>query len=195
MTAVPALKDEVDQSPPIEPVDDGPPPGALTWRSPRERFQLLLAWRTACIRMLDREARQVRLAWFLEGLFHRNGYCNASNGFLAQRSRIAENKVQEAVAALQVAGAIVRKRVGRERQIWPCNRILEAARLTPPSRGSLIHPREGTPVTGVQNTKSTNRRRSGSVTTVMSAARLEAERRAARERGESPLNIFGEPGE
>jgi hypothetical protein len=105
------------------------PPGVLTWRSTAERNQLLDLWRLAVFTMFAEQPRALRLAWTLEHLFHgKTGYAYASNSWLAKKTVLAENKLRDALATLEKAGAIVRGYVPhngqKQRVIYPATGIL-----------------------------------------------------------------------
>jgi hypothetical protein len=106
------------------------PRGVLTWRSPSERNKLLDTWRLAVFAMFGEQSRCIRLAWVLANLFNaRTGYAFASNGWLAKNTLIAENKLREALAALEAGGAILRVWIPRpngekQRVIYPATGIL-----------------------------------------------------------------------
>lgn len=167
--------------------DDRPPPGALTWSDARGRAKALHSWRLGCLRELGRSAHQLRVAWALEQLFAvKEGFAFPSNSHLAKATGLAENHVEAAITALDRAGAIIRTRL-REgptrggRRIFPARAIaIDAPRVLggeqppkfrPPSSGGLKNNRE-------------QRGISAGLSREAFRARQEAERRAARERGE-----------
>jgi hypothetical protein len=118
------------------------PPGALTWRSAAERNRLLRLWRSAVLATFGNSSRCVRLAWVLSDSFNsKTGYAYASNPYLADETHIPENKMREALRALELGRAITRGWVThngkRQRVIYP-----SAALLPRPSLGHGGVPRQ-----------------------------------------------------
>jgi hypothetical protein len=88
------------------------PPGALTWASSAERNRLLRLWRRAVFAMFGQQARCVRVACVLMGLFNtKSGYAFPTNEYLAEETNIAVNKVRETLGILESGGAIMRANV------------------------------------------------------------------------------------
>jgi hypothetical protein len=126
------------RKPPKTPPDDtNPAPrGVITWHSPAERNRLLDVWRLAVFAMFAEQPRCIRLAWVLANLFNaRTGYAFASNGWLTKNTLLAENKLREALAALEQAGAIQR--------VWATHADGQKQRLIFPATGILPRPTVG----------------------------------------------------
>jgi hypothetical protein len=105
------------------------PPDALAWRSGAERNRLLKLWRRAVLATFGDSSRCVRLAWVLSDLFNaKTGYAYATNPHLADETHIPENKMREALRALELGRAIVRGSVlhnGKQRRvIYPSAALL-----------------------------------------------------------------------
>jgi hypothetical protein len=109
---------------------DPAPRGVLTWRSAVERNKLLNLWRLAVFAVFAEQPRCIRLAWVLANLFNiRTGYAYASNGWLAKNTLLQENKMRQALATLESAGAILRTSIThpsgqKQRVIYPATSIL-----------------------------------------------------------------------
>jgi hypothetical protein len=128
------------------------PADVLSWRSPAERNRKLKFWRQAVMIAFGEQTRVLRIAWTLDALFNaKTGYAHPGNTYLARATGIAVNKVQEALAALEEGGAIVRRvTVQRGSQRWRA--IYPAATLlggVTPTVGVTGHPR----LPGVQTLK------------------------------------------
>jgi hypothetical protein len=109
------------------------PPGALTWKSGKQRNELLWRWQAAMITVFGQQARCLRVAWLLEKLFNvKKGYCWASDTTLARYTGLQVNKLQSTLTLLDRERAIIRAHVamadGRtQRRIYP------SAALIPPN--------------------------------------------------------------
>lgn len=184
--------DDTPTSKPLPVIREGEwPLDALQWRSRAEKSRALRLWRRSVARTFTTTTRPVRLALVLTGLFSDAGYCFASNSHLSAETGMPGNKVQEGLLELEAAGAIVRATTSLKdpnaRRIFAGKRIVEAQGGTPDVGGTPPPPACVTgapPALGVQNTK----KRTSFTTTSKKGAReqaqLEAERRAAKERGE-----------
>lgn len=129
---------------------DQVPDNALTWRNPKQKADLLRAWRRAICTTFPESSRVIRMAWLLDELFHAKGYAFASDGHLARETGMAVNKVQDALLSLHKGGAIVRVHVAgklEERRIYPLRTLL----LGTPHGGVSAAPQHP----GVQNRKVT----------------------------------------
>jgi hypothetical protein len=137
------------------------PDGALTWASKKEKAEQLRWWRRGIGRTFKEQARVIRLAWALEWLFTDEGFAYPNNHFLGRETDIAENKVQDTLALMETAGAIVRVHVWNGQQVQ--RRIYPGAAVADqhhPDAGVNDHPDIGaidTPTRGVQNRKNNNR--------------------------------------
>lgn len=168
------------------------PHGALTWSNLANRQRALGAWRTAVMKAFPRDARVIKVAWVLRDLMD-GGFCFASDRYISEQSGVPLNKVSDALAALEGAGAIIRAAVLKqgsapERRIWPAAAILPEA---PPVTGGPPTPRDGSeppPVTGGQNNKGQSARTRNlsplGARSALSSAAQDAELRRRREAGE-----------
>jgi hypothetical protein len=85
------------------------PRGALKWRSAAERNRLLKDWRRAVCGTFGEQSRCLRVAWVLADSFNaKTGYAYPSNGWLANETHLAENKLRAALRTLELGNAIVR---------------------------------------------------------------------------------------
>jgi hypothetical protein len=148
------------------------------------------------LKRIDREARLLKLAWRLEGLFGPGGYAFPTNGHLVAATGIPANKINDALQGLEEAGAIIRTRVktpdGRfQRRLYPAAAIAEKPRKNYPMTGHFPSPVMGYPVTGDHRKNITRRARES---TVQALARQESARKDARARGESVPSWMSDDG-
>jgi hypothetical protein len=119
----------------------GTPKDALTWKTPRQRSNLLFGWHCAVTTKFASSARAVRIAWLLSLLCqNKDGSAYAADSYISKTLSIPVNKVQQALAELEKAGAIVRASSfvdGKpQRRIWPSTKII------PPAAGGIHTPRD-----------------------------------------------------
>lgn len=153
---------------------DQVPDNARTWTSPRQKADLLRAWRRAVCTAFPESSRVIRVAWLLGELFHAKGYAFASDPYLARETGIAVNKVQDTLHTLHKGGAVVRVHVAgnlEERRIYPMRTLLIGA----PHGGVSTTPRQP----GGQNRRTTASFRK---TQTMRDSQRWAERNHAREK-------------
>jgi hypothetical protein len=134
------------------------PPGALTWASPAERNRLLRLWRRAVFAIFGQQARCVRVACVLMGLFNtKSGYAFPTNEYLAEETSIAVNKVREALLILESGGAILRADVTNpatgqmQRVIYPATAIMPRPVLGQEGRSPTLGQRGEPQQSGHQN--------------------------------------------
>lgn len=160
------------------------PTGALQWSTNKDKSHALREWRRGISATFAEKARSIRVAWALEWLFQRSGYAYPTDSFLMRETGLPVAKVQAALHDLEKGGAIIRTHIIRsgsvtQRRIWPARKI---AQPIPPTVGNTYTPHIGsnhTPTVGGHNTYRNRFRPSSTLV----ASRLDAERRAARERG------------
>jgi hypothetical protein len=185
------------------------PAGSLTWKGRRHFKSRMIEWRQAIWAEFPTEARVLKVAWCLEGLFEGRGYAFASNPYLAAQTAIPINKVEQALKALSDAGAIVRAHVftkrGLQRRLFPAAKILlvlppktggaAISDLPPKTGGDAVNvptPQDGTnspPAAGGQKKKELR----GQFSSTQTAALRDAERRAAREANRGSEDEFWKP--
>ena len=170
------------------------PTEALCWSSPREKGLVRRAWRKAVAAEFGTHARVLRLAWVLAELCSRSGFAFASDGWLARETGLRLEAVQRALSKLGEGGAILRAHVpnGRsfQRRIFLAAAIVRRHRMTQftvtggrhTSRRPISYPSLST---GQKVDKYPRRNAFRQRPTVQEAALAEAERRAAREHGDS----------
>jgi hypothetical protein len=107
---------------------DEAPTGALLWATTRHKARQLRRWRRGIGATFSAKPSVLKVAWALEWLFNADkGFAFPKNIFLARETGLAVNKIQEALAALEAAGGIIRVYVqdGNEdqRRIYPAAAI------------------------------------------------------------------------
>jgi hypothetical protein len=133
------------------------PAGALTWRSSRERDEVLAAWRDAvCRHPLSRF--DIRAAWVIRDSLNYDGSTTITDKQLARHLGSTPNKAQAAVRALADVNAIIRvtemtgtgSGVQRSRTIWAAPVMVGGVHpeskgepYTPPVGVNPVHPYRG----------------------------------------------------
>src|SRR5262245_36440554 len=84
------------------------PDGVLTWETSAEKRSRLRAWRQAIFRKFGEQSRVLRVAWMLVEHFRADGYCDATDAYIADWTNIARNKIVETLTLLDSEGAICR---------------------------------------------------------------------------------------
>jgi hypothetical protein len=153
----------------------GTPADALTWKTSKQRSKRMFAWRVAVMNKFDSSVRVVRVAWLLDCLCWKEGFAYATDSYISKTLGTPLNKVQQALAELEKAGAIIRASSfvdgTPQRRIWPSTKII------PPTAGGIHTPRDDrgdTPHGGGTDSiehKTTPRR--GRITSTQQAARQE----------------------
>jgi hypothetical protein len=170
------------------------PPGALTWASPAERNRLLRLWRRAVFAIFGQQARCVRVACVLMGLFNtKSGYAFPTNEYLAEETCIAVNKIREALGILESGGAIMRANVTNpatgqpQRVIYPATAIIPRPVLGQ-GEGSPTLGRRGEPQqAGHQNLRRIPRIQSSQIALAKAVSARRDERRRQDECG--PVSV------
>jgi hypothetical protein len=156
------------------------PRDVLAWHSAAQRNRLLKLWRRQVLAIFGNSTRCIRLAWVLADLFNaKTGYAYPSNPYLAEETRMAQNKVQAALRELELGRAITRGWVTHngqpQRVIYPSAALMPAPAWGTPRVGVGEDPQQP----GVLNL----RRRPSTPKTELQRARLAAE---IRERNSNP---------
>lgn len=95
----------------------------LRWRSGKDRADIMRLWRNGVMQHFSEHARVLKVAWALEWLMH-DGFAFPQNDFLSAETGVAVEAVQRALKALEDSGAIIRKRVGPQRRIYPADGLM-----------------------------------------------------------------------
>jgi hypothetical protein len=102
---------------------DDVPTAALTWEDASERRRRMENWRQAVFHKHGRSSRAVRVAWVLADLFNtKDGYAFPSNAYLADKTGLPLDKVENALADLDGSAIlrVHRENGGRmQRHIYP----------------------------------------------------------------------------
>jgi hypothetical protein len=173
--------------------EPGTPKHAMTWRNTKQRATLMFDWRCAVMNKFECSARVLRVAWLLDCLFWKLGYCYATDAYIGEKLGIQLNHVQAALAKLEKDGAIIRAssyvRRRAQRRIWP------SAQIVPPTAGGIHTPHGGTRDTphggGTDSIGKKPTSKSVRISTTAEAARRDAERRELRR---APQDLAGRQG-
>jgi hypothetical protein len=157
----------------------GTPADALTWKTPKQKYKGMFAWRVAVMVKFVGHDRPVRIAWLLDCLCWKEGFAFATDSYISKTLGIPLNKVQQALTQLERAGAIIRASSfvdGKpQRRIWPSTKIIS------PATGGMDTPRDGRGDTprngGTDSLQYPTTPRRGRISATQQAARLDAERR------------------
>jgi hypothetical protein len=172
-----------------------PAPGALEWRNSTEKGKARLLWRIRFQTTYGSHPRHLLLGWSLYALSEKHGFATAGDSYLAKENGLPLKSVQAGLTTLDRAGAIIRVHVAEnnrfKRRIYLAQEMAERGRDTPCGRGYTA-PR----TTGGRDTphhRGTEKRQAEKAKckrrlTTKDQARLEADRRAAKARGELPLH-------
>src|SRR4051794_21684349 len=87
------------------------PPGAIAWKTSREKGTLTRQWRRANMAKYGDQSRQLTPLWALENLTSLYGYATAGDGELAKETGLPPKSVQSGLMVLDRDGAIVRVHV------------------------------------------------------------------------------------
>jgi hypothetical protein len=160
------------------------PPGALTWASSAERNRLLRLWRRAVFAIFGQQARCVRVACVLMGLFNtKSGYAFPTNEYLAEETNIAVNKVRETLGILESGGAIMRANVTNpatsqmQRVIYPAVAIIPRPVLGQEGGSPTLGQRGEPHQPGHQNLRRIPRIQSSQIALAAESARRDERRR------------------
>jgi hypothetical protein len=174
------------------------PSGALRWKSAEEKGEQRRAWHLAVIAAHAKHPRVVLLAWVLMELSATDGFATAGDAYLASITKLPKKSIEAGLTQMERSGLIVRVHVPNptrksdfERRIYLAKAVIEKHASVSANRKETPLPAEGgdTPSRkGTEKKEGANKRYSFQRKrnhTVSEAARLDAERRAARARGES----------
>jgi hypothetical protein len=177
---------------------DAPPPEALTWSDDQQKRIRRRRWRQATMQFLGPRARLLRVAWILYDLSGQKGYAYAGNTTLAVAADMPIKKLEAALTQLERGGVIVRAHFAKgestDRRIYLPTGVLKCRADTPQNGRDACPPKTGvknTPHPG--GTEIKERRslvRQHRAPSTVGLAQRDAERRAARARGERPPGIF-----
>jgi hypothetical protein len=120
---VPSLKEKWGRH-----FERGTPTGAMTWKNAKQRSKLMFEWRCAVMKKFESSARVLRVAWLIDCLCWKEGYCYATDAYISETQGIELNNLQKALITLEKAGAIIRAssfvRKVAQRKIWPSAKII-----------------------------------------------------------------------
>jgi hypothetical protein len=167
------------------------PAGALMWRNSTEKGRARWLWRIGFKAMYGANPRHLLLGWCLEALSGRDGFSTASDSYLAKETGLPLKSVQAGLTAMDRSDAIIRVHVAEngtfKRRIFLAEAMAERGRDTPCGRGYGAP----SPIGGADTPCHRGReKRKGQTAewkrrlTPKDQARLDADRRAARARGE-----------